>query len=87
MTTTLQKIWKELYFDTDVSTIYKFYDRSGYYIFRRKMHDRNKYREYLKENKNNASKKTLTYPAYLLSPRCYYRRIRKISKIDIKRRF
>jgi hypothetical protein len=63
----LQTIWANLYPNVDHDTIKKFY-KDGYYVFRRKMHDSNKYYAYLKANKQVASTETLTYPTYPAFP-------------------
>lgn len=81
----LQIIWTNLYPNIEHDTIKKFY-KEGYYVFRRKMHDSNKYYAYLKANKQVASTDTLTYPAfpkYLLPPDSTITELEKSPKLTL----
>lgn len=81
----LQTIWDNLYPNVDHDKIKKFY-KDGYYVFKRKMHDSNKYYAYLKANKQVASTETLTYPAfpqYLLPPDSVISELEKSPKLTL----
>jgi hypothetical protein len=85
----LQTVWSNLYPDVNHNTIKNLY-KDGYYVFRRKMHDSNKYYAYLKANKQVSSTETLTYPAfpqYLLPPNSVITELEKSPMLTLTDEF
>ena len=81
----LQTIWLNNYTDFNIDALKNIYGDTGYYVFRRKMHNSAKYHAYLKANTHKASIETLTMPAfptYLLPPTSIIEEIEKSPKLN-----
>ena len=66
-----QQIWNSMYPLANKKLVSEYYEKSGYYMFKRKMHSGNQYQSFKAANHGNASSVTLTHPAfpkYLLPP-------------------